>query len=446
MSHSPIFETHIPPAVAASAEWGRGKEFVKESIPLGRQLRRLFWHVVARQLTLCCIIAINIAGWIGRRRRALNDEGCEIMLTGRFDSDNWIRAHLGPLSASPACSRLWMVSTNPVPALPKVEPIYPPKWLINFVGATQARLLVFLYAAMRNKPHVVGGFHIIPNGVGAAIAGRLAGARSMYFSVGGPTEICDGGIHSETWYFQKMETPDPVVEKRLLSIISKFDLVVTMGTKAVDFFRKKNVHTEFQVLSGGIDSQRFQPFNGKPSFDLILTGRLTEIKRIDIFLQAVKLVTDKIPKARALIVGDGKRLAELKQMACDLDIDDNVQFAGRQNNVEAWVRESKIFVLTSDSEGLSLSMMEAMMCGLPVVVSDVGDLGDLAEDNVNGFLVPRRCPEQFAARIIELLTDKKKLKAFSKAARHSALDYSIQAATDEWNHVIESTRLAEYKV
>jgi glycosyltransferase involved in cell wall biosynthesis len=57
----------------------------------------------------------------------------------------------------------------------------------------------------------------------------------------------------------------------------------------------------------------------------------------------------------------------------NLGIDRNVRFAGHQNTVEDWLRKSKVFVLTSDSEGLSLSMMEAMMCGLPAIVSDVGE-------------------------------------------------------------------------
>jgi glycosyltransferase involved in cell wall biosynthesis len=82
--------------------------------------------------------------------------------------------------------------------------------------------------------------------------------------------------------------------------------------------------------------------------------------------------------------------------------------------------------------------MEAMMCGLPVVVSDVGDLRDLVEDGVNGYLVPRRSPELFAARLVELLSDQKKLRAFSLAARRSALRYETRAAARCWDHILAS--------
>ena len=121
-----------------------------------------------------------------------------------------------------------------------------------------------------------------------------------------------------------------------------------------------------------------------------MTGRLVEIKRIDVFLQAIKSMVQRIPDISAVIVGDGNLRDQLQGMAVDLGVDCHVTFVGHQENVETWLRKSKIFVLTSDSEGLSLSMMEAMMCGLPAVVSNVGDLGDLAKNGVNGYLVPRR--------------------------------------------------------
>jgi len=434
-------KANISLEVDSSADSQGEQVYTNKSVSLVKRLRRLFWHLVARQFTLLCVVVVKVAGLLARRRRELlPGQGYEIMLTGRFDSDNWILAHLGPLSASKECSRLWMVSTNPVPAIPKVVAIYPPKWLMKVVGVTSARLLTFAWVAIRKRPHVVGGFHIIPNGIGAAIAGRLAGARSIYFSVGGPPEIRDGGVFSEAGYLRKMETPDPLVERRLLSIISKFDLIITMGTKAVDFFRNKGIDTNFHVVSGGIDPIRFQPAKEAPLYDLILTGRLVSIKRIDVFLQAVHNITKKFPNVRAVIVGDGKLREELHSLSVDLHIDHNVRFVGYQDDIESWLRESKIFVLTSDSEGLSLSMMEAMMCGLPAVVSDVGDLGDLVDNGANGYLVPRRSPELFADRLVELLSDESKLQAFSQAARRSALGYETQATIQRWDNILANCR------
>ena len=440
MTSSPISDTGLSPDVAAPTDSKRREEYVNGPISFRRRLRRYLWHILARQFSLLCAIALFIGRVIGRRRRPINGDGCEIMLTGRFDSKNWILNHLGPLSASKGCARVWMVSTNPVPAMPKVEAIYPPKWLIKVVGVTQARLLTFLWAAMRKRPHLVGGFHIMPNGIAAAIVSRLVGARSIYFCVGGPAEVRDGGVHSADSYFTKMETADAVVESRLLRIVARSDMVITMGTRAVSFFRNKGINTDFHVVPGGIDSSLFQPAEVDSLYDLILTGRLVEVKRMDVFLQALKKVAEKIPDVRALIVGGGELHDELQQLAIDLGINHNVSLVGYQDDIVSRLQESKVFVLSSDSEGLSLSMMEAMMCGLPAVVSDVGDLGDLVEDDINGYLVPRRSPKKFAARIIELLADARKLTEFSQAARRSALRYDAKATIQRWDNILADYR------
>lgn len=404
----------------------------------GAKLKRYWWHFVARRICTLAKMVIAAAGWMGRKPRPVGPEGCEIMLTGRFDSQNWILAHLGPLAASSRCSKLWMVSTSPVPNLPKLEAIHPPRWLCRIIGGTNARLLTFIWAARRKRPHVVGGFHLLFNGIMAAIAARCVGAKSMYFCVGGPAEVLGGGINAENKIFSRMETPDLLVEERLIQIVSKFDTIVTMGSGAAGFYRGRGVDTEFHVVSGGIDSTRFQPTKADKPFDIILTGRLAQIKRIDVFLQAVKGVSERRPEVRVAIVGMGELYDELRALAAELGIERNVEFAGHQSDVDDWLARSKIFVLTSDSEGLALSMMEAMMSGLPAVVSDVGDLGDLVEDGVNGYLVPRRCPELFAERLIELLSNDDKLQELSLAARRSALRYETQATTERWNHIFGS--------
>jgi glycosyltransferase involved in cell wall biosynthesis len=419
------------------------EENLNKSTTFHKRLRRLLWHFIARQFTLLFTTSLTFITWFcrSRRRNLISGEGCEIMLTGRFDSENWIVNHLGPLSASSECSRVWMVSTNPVPPIPKVTAIYPPKWLIKIFGVTQARLLIFLLEAMRKKPHFVGGFHIIVNGIMAVAIGRLTGARSIYFCVGGPAEIRDGGIHSaDNSYFVKMETADKVVEKRLLKIISMSDIIITMGTKAVDFFRDKGINADFHVVSGGIDSTRFYPIQKRPTTDLIWTGRLVEVKRIDVLLHTIKQVAHKFPELKTVIVGNGKLLDEMRSLSTELGINNNVNFIGHQNKIEDWLHDSKIFVLTSDSEGLSLSMMEAMMCGLPVVVSDVGDLSDLVDNGTNGYLVPRRSPKIFAERIIELLSKDQKLQEFSRAAHNSAMQYETKTTIQHWNNIISSYR------
>jgi glycosyltransferase involved in cell wall biosynthesis len=400
-------------------------------------VRRWLYHRLCRALTLSFSIALAVAKRIGGPPRSPSPgKGYDILLTGRFFSENWALSHLAPLAASQWCSRLTVVSTFPLSPMPKVAVLYPPRWLVALVGATPARLLAFAMAAFRKRPHVIGGFHITFNAVLAIFLASLTGARSLYFCVGGPAEVLDGGIWREGGAFKKMETPDPLVESRFIRAADRCDLIITMGTRAVQFFRQKGVTRPAHVLSGGIDSERFRPTGAPRPYDLILVGRLEEVKRIDLFLDAVAGVAVALPNVRAAVVGNGVLLAPLEEQARRLGISQCVQFVGFQPCVSDWLKQARVFVLTSRTEGLSLALMEGMMCGLPAVVPNVGDLGDLVENGVNGCLIDERTPEAFAEPLISLLTDQEKYEAFSRAARQSVLRYDVSEAVRRWDAIL----------
>ena len=381
--------------------------------------------------------ALRMARMMERRARPLPPSGYDILLTGTFFSDNWVRSHLLPLAASDRCHRVRMVATTQVPDMPKVEGLYPPAWLMKYAGEVPARLLYFVWVAVRSRPDIVGGFHLMVNGLLAPLLGRLVRARSLYFCVGGPVEALDGGIWGGNRVFSRLGAPDPIVERRLLDAVDACDLVVTMGTGAIAFFRDRGLNTSFHVVSGGIDPHRFHPAaTTLPEFDLIVTCRLVPVKRIDLFLRAVHCLVSDLPNVRAVIVGEGPLREALEGQARELGIEKNVTFVGQQAAVEDWLRRSRIFVLTSDSEGLSLSLMEAMMSGLPAVVSAVGDLGDLVVDGVNGYLVRDRSPEAFAEPLRRLLTDPEGLRQFSEAAARAGAANRPESVTHRWNAIL----------
>jgi len=380
--------------------------------------------------------ALSVLSTFGPRRRSHDAEGDRILLTGTFYADNWALAHLRPLATAPQCASLSVVSTWPIPAIEKVTVIYPPRWLSRIVGSVAARLLTFVWVGIRTRPHVIGGFHLLLNGLLALLLARLTGARAMYFSVGGPPEMLGGGVTSENRLFEKLRTPDPVLERQLLNVVGRFDTVITMGKRAISIFRQHGVETDFHVVSGGIDTSRFYVSLEPPKADLILVARLVPIKRIDLFLEVIRHVRETLPGVSAIIVGDGPLRQELEQKAAALHVSENVKFVGYHRDVEVWLQQAKLFVLTSQSEGLALSLMEAMLCGLPAVVPNVGDLGELVTDGVNGYLVEEHTPEAFAARILSLLTYSERYQQFAKAARSSSERYEISAVVRVWNEIL----------
>ena len=383
----------------------------------------------------CYVTLLRLGRWLGPRKRPIPAAGAEILMTGTFHSDNWVRSHLKPLAESSACARLRIVATNPVPAVAKVEAIYPPSWLIRTIGAVPARLLVFVWVAVRTRPHVVGAFHLLINGLVTSLLARWVGARSMYFCVGGPVEMLDGGIWGENKYFAKLTTPDPLVERWLLEAVAAADVVITMGTRAIDFFRARGVASPCHVIAGGIDAT-FAAAAREPEFDIVLVARLVPIKSIDILIRAVAELAPTRPQLRAAIVGDGPLRESLESLAAELGVADRITFAGHQRNVEDWLRRSRIFVLTSKSEGLALSLMEAMTSGMPAVVSHVGDLGDLVTEGVNGHLVRDRDPAAFARPLAGLLDDPQRYAAYAAAAREASRRYAVPETVKLWDGVL----------
>jgi glycosyltransferase involved in cell wall biosynthesis len=366
--------------------------------------------------------------------------GLEILLTGTFYSENWLAAHLLPLADCPRVARLIVVATHPVPAHPKILWRPPPRWLARLLGEVPARLLRFFAVGLSQRPDWVGGFHLLFNGMAALLLARLIGARAMYFCVGGEAEVRDGGLLSENRLFARQRRAQPRLEQRLLDIVREFDLVLTMGSRAQAYFRAAGRTRPTEIAAGGLEAERFSPLlpPRQPDYDVVFVGRLVPIKRVDRLLKAAALLRKRFPALRVLVVGAGPERAALEALAAELGLLAHgcVHFAGAQADTETWLRRARVFVLTSESEGLSLALIEAMLCGLPAVVPRVGDLADLVIHGVNGFLVETPRPEAYAEAIGVLLAcEEAQYRRLSTAARAAALRYERTAATERWTGI-----------
>jgi glycosyltransferase involved in cell wall biosynthesis len=356
-----------------------------------------------------------------------------VLLTGAFQSSSWMEHHLTPMAASTACRSITIVTAGDVPPLPKVTAVRPPAWLSAIAGETAARLAMFAALGLRRRPHVVGGFHLLFNGLLAGLVAPLAGSRSMYFCVGGPAEMLDGGLLAENRLFNRLRAPDPAIERLLVRAATAFDVVVTMGSRAATFLTDRGATGTVHVIPGGLDDTRYRPSTAPPETDVMFVGRLEPIKRPELLLDALAVVATRNPNLRATLVGDGQLRSALERKARDLGIDRLVTFAGRCADVHDRLPRARVFVLTSRSEGVALSLMEALACGVPAVAPRVGDLEDVLVDGVNGFLIDDHTAEAFAARISSLLEDEALRSRLGVAARTMAGGYELRAVAHRWD-------------
>lgn len=145
------------------------------------------------------------------------------------------------------------------------------------------------------------------------------------------------------------------------------------------------------------------------------------------FIQAIPEIVRVVPRARFVIVGEADEY-NLRRQARALGVDQFVVFAGVQTNVDDFYGAFDVSVLTSLSEGLSITILESMIHGVPVVATDVGGNREIVIDGDTGFLVPPRSPREFAAKVVAVLTQPELRARFGHAAqtriqRHFALQY-----------------------
>ena len=118
-----------------------------------------------------------------------------------------------------------------------------------------------------------------------------------------------------------------------------------------------------------------------------------------------------------VILGDGPLRDQLLDQARELGLPGHVLFEGFQRDVRPYLRASSAFILTSNSEGLPLSILEAMACGLPCIVTDVGGNREAVIDQVNGLVVPPASAGAVANAISYLATHPQERAQMAKTAR-----------------------------
>jgi len=181
-----------------------------------------------------------------------------------------------------------------------------------------------------------------------------------------------------------------------------------------DGVKAHRVHT----IWNGIDVSRFSyagPVAGGP---VVMVGRLSPEKDVETLLRAIAIATRQEPTLRLLVAGDGPCLRDLKRTSDELGLAKSVEFLGNVSDVPALLRQASMSVLSSLTEGISLTLLEAMSCGLPVVATRVGGNPEVVAENETGMLVPPRDPEALAAAILRVWRNSELGRRMGLAGRH----------------------------
>jgi glycosyltransferase involved in cell wall biosynthesis len=164
-------------------------------------------------------------------------------------------------------------------------------------------------------------------------------------------------------------------------------------------------------------------------------GRLVEQKGYSYFIQAAKLVIEKIPNTYFMIIGDGELKASLVNLAKSLDIESNIFFLGSQPNILEYYSCLCILVSSSLWEGLPNVLLEGMACGIPILGTDIPGTRELIKHGYNGWLVPPADYKSLANGMITLVESPVLRSELVKNSQVTLLDFSIENITRQYEAV-----------
>ncbi len=209
--------------------------------------------------------------------------------------------------------------------------------------------------------------------------------------------------------------------------------VTTPTQKAADYLEANTTIKNVLAISCGIDAHNYTPVMTPRSDNLIVfLGRLVEEKQIDKLIRAFAKLDPSL-KAKLEIVGGGDQEGKLKALAASLGVSPNVKFTGyvEEDYLRGALHRATVFAMPSIAELQSISTMEAMATGLPIVAADAMALPHLVHDGENGYLFQPGNVDELADKLTRILTmPEEELLEFKKESLRLIEAHDIQRTLD----------------
>lgn len=189
-----------------------------------------------------------------------------------------------------------------------------------------------------------------------------------------------------------------------------------------------------RVIPNPVFRQLPEPFMGEREKTVVAVGRLTAQKNHVLLLQAFSDFVQTEPDYRLILYGKGELDEELKEVAEKLGISDKVIFAGFKDPVLEYINRSGMYVLSSDYEGISNSLAEAMAIGLPVIATDcpIGGSKLCIEDGENGLLVPMKDRQKLCEAMHKIASDRELAGKLSRNALRIREKFAVEKIAGMW--------------
>jgi glycosyltransferase involved in cell wall biosynthesis len=197
-----------------------------------------------------------------------------------------------------------------------------------------------------------------------------------------------------------------------------------------------------RVYNGAVPLHRVakEQWPPKTGFTLVYVGRLAPVKNHALLFNAFRSALSHMPDLRLWMVGGGIERKTLETLAAELDIAAQVTFWGQQLDVAPFFSAADAFIMSSKSEGLPMSLLQAFSLGLPAIVTDVGGMAEVVRLADAGFTVSPTDPEQMASAILRMAGNNAERSRFSANAEATFQSrFALQTMVDAYMDLYRNT-------
>lgn len=298
-------------------------------------------------------------------------------------------------------------------------------------GSFNLRLLRSLIRLLRDRGATLLHSHLLGSSVYASVAGWWC--RTPVVAVfHGATDLADPGrlVWLKRWLILRPHVCIVAVSEAVRSALAASGIPETRVT----------------LIKNGVDTLAFSPGHstlvsqqlGLPASTRIVgaVGNIRAPKAYEILIQAARIVVERRPETHFAVFGAGsdEDLAALQALVASLGISRYVHLRGFSPASAALYRSFDVFVSSARSEGLPLSFLEAMACGIPIVATDNEGSGPLLRETGAGLLSPVGDPEALADNLLQLLEDRELASHLGAAGRRAVCErYSLGATLAQYD-------------
>jgi|Deesub1362B_J571_1020462.scaffolds.fasta_scaffold00320_28 N-acetyl-alpha-D-glucosaminyl L-malate synthase BshA len=287
--------------------------------------------------------------------------------------------------------------------------------LIRAISFTVLGFLTALRKSRRRKYDLIHAHYAIPQGL-LGVALKHALRLPLVVTLHG-TDIN---------YLARRRMTRPLVKL----VLKQADAVVAVSRFLKEEAEKLGVEAEkVRVIYNGVELPEWE--EAEREMSILFVGSLVKQKGIDTLLKAYRIVKERLPEAKLVIVGDGREREALENMSTRLKLKD-VFFEGSRNRLGGYYSRSRVLALPSRSEGFGLVALEAMAYGLPVVATRVGGIPEVVTHGEAGMLVEKDDASALAEALIKVMADKALWQKLSQNARKRAAMFSWEKTAQQY--------------